>query len=118
MLATAHRLRRHGDFTSAVRAGQRAGRATLVVHLRHGEADAPPRAGFVVSRAVGGAVTRNRVRRRLRHLVRDRIDQLPAGSMLVVRALPAAATATYVQLAEDLAAALRSAVRKTEAAAR
>jgi ribonuclease P protein component len=116
MLATAHRLRRHGDFTSAARTGRRAGRATLVVHLQHGEGDAPPRAGFVVSRTVGGAVTRNRVRRRLRHLVRDRIDQLPAGSMLVVRALPAAATATYVQLADDLAAALRSAARKAEAA--
>jgi ribonuclease P protein component len=116
MLATAHRLRRRGDFTSAVRAGQRAGRTTLVVHLQHRDADAPPRAGFVVSRAVGGAVTRNRVQRRLRHLVRDRIDQLPAGSMLVVRALPAAATATYVQLAEDLATALRSAARKAEAA--
>ena len=42
----------------------------------------------MVPRAVGPAVTRNRVRRRLRHLLRDRLDRLPAGSRLVVRVLP------------------------------
>jgi ribonuclease P protein component len=61
----------------------------------------------VVSRAVGGAVVRNRVRRRLRHLVRDHLDQVPAGSALVVRALPAAATAPYARLSRDLTTALR-----------
>ena len=56
MLNRAHRLRRRGDFTNVVRTGRRAGRGTLVVHLRHTGEAAPPRAGFVVSRAVGGAV--------------------------------------------------------------
>jgi ribonuclease P protein component len=111
MLATAHRMRRSGEFAAAIRSGRRAGRTTLVVHLRPGAGGGPPRAGFVVSRAVGGAVDRNRVRRRLRHLVRDHLAELPAGSLLVVRALPAAATAPYRQLAEDLTAALRAARR-------
>lgn len=58
--------------------------------------------GFVVSRAVGPAVTRNLVKRRLRHLCRDRLAVLPPGSMLVVRALPAAASASYEELAVEL----------------
>ena len=62
----------------------------------------PCRVGFVVSRAVGPAVTRNLVKRRLRHLCRDRLETLPAGSMLVVRALPAAANASYDDLAREL----------------
>jgi ribonuclease P protein component len=66
----------------------------------------PTRAGFVVSKAVGGAVIRNTVRRRLRHLVAERIPQLPAGTAVVVRALPAAAQEPYARLGADLDAAL------------
>jgi len=72
----------------------------------------PARAGFVVSKAVGGAVVRNLVRRRLRHLVRPRLAQLPPGSTLVVRALPAAAGADAAQLAADLDQAIASADRR------
>jgi ribonuclease P protein component len=60
----------------------------------------------VVSRAVGIAVTRNRVKRRLRELVRVQRDSLPTGSLLVVRALPASATASYEELRSDLARCL------------
>jgi ribonuclease P protein component len=63
----------------------------------------------VVSRAVGGSVVRHRVTRRLRHLVRDRLADLPPGARLVVRALPPAAEAPSSALAEDLDAGLRTA---------
>jgi ribonuclease P protein component len=111
VLAAAHRLRRSTDFAAAVRGGRRSGRGTVVVHLLLDEpAQAPEaRAGFVVSRAVGGAVTRNKVRRRLRHLVRSRLASLPPGARLVVRALPAAASASYQVLGADLDAALATA---------
>ncbi|QOC94532.1 ribonuclease P protein component [Micromonospora craniellae] len=128
MLAAAQRLRRSIDFAAAVRGGRRVGRGTLVVHLTlpvtPGAADVAPeparggaeedsvpvsRAGFVVSKAVGPAVVRNRVRRRLRHLIRERLAALPAGSTLVVRALPAAADVTYQRLGADLDAALAAA---------
>ncbi len=69
--------------------------------------------GFVVSRAVGGSVVRHGVARRLRHLMRDRIGALPPGSALVVRALPAAATASSDALAQDLDAALERAARRS-----
>jgi ribonuclease P protein component len=52
------------------------------------------------------------VARRLRHLVRDRLAGLPEDSLLVVRALPRAASATSLELGEDLDAGLRSALRK------
>ena len=67
----------------------------------------PARVGFVVSKAVGNAVLRHRVTRRLRHLMRDRLAVLPAGTLVVVRALPPAATASSSDLGSDLDAALR-----------
>jgi ribonuclease P protein component len=63
--------------------------------------------GFVVSRAVGDAVTRNRVKRRLRHLAREHSSSLPASGVLVVRALPRAAEASYAELGDDLARCLQ-----------
>ena len=85
-----------------------------MVHLRvlatPNPVDATPRAGFVVSRAVGGSVVRHRVVRRLRHLLRGRLADLPAGSRLVVRALPPAADAPSSVLAHDLDSALRTAL--------
>lgn len=75
-----------------------------------------PRVGFVVSKAVGGSVVRHRVARRLRHLLRDRLDKLPAGTRLVVRALPGAATADWARLAEDVDRALRAVLADATAA--
>ena len=60
-----------------------------------------------MSKAIGGAVVRNTVKRRLRHLMRDRVTQLPPGSLVVVRALPGAGDADHTQLARDLDAALQ-----------
>ncbi|MFD8479199.1 ribonuclease P protein component [Kitasatospora sp. NPDC059673] len=133
MLPTENRLRRRQDFATAVKRGRRAGRPLLVVHLHRevvpGEgadrnSDSSPhvaeglpsaRAGFVVSKAVGPAVVRNVVKRRLRHLVRERLSRLPEGSLIVVRALPAAAAASYDELGHDLDAALRRLLRSDPA---
>lgn len=89
------------------RHGRRAGSSTLVVHALSPATDRP-RVGFVVSRAVGGAVVRNRVTRRLRHACRDRLDGLAPGDV-VVRALPGAAVADTGRLLRDLDACLRRA---------
>jgi len=110
VLPAAARLRRREDFTLVVRRGRRAGSGTLVVHYLPPAAafvpPAPASAGFVVSRAVGGSVDRHRVVRRLRHLVRARLDRLPLGGRLVVRALAPARDADSDLLAADLDAAL------------
>ena len=60
-----------------------------------------------MSKAVGGAVVRNQVKRRLRHLMRDRVALFPPGGLVVVRALPGAGDADHAQLAQDLDAALQ-----------
>jgi ribonuclease P protein component len=78
-----------------------------VVARPDGEIDPPVRVGLVVSRAVGNAVVRNRVKRRLRHLLRARLPELPAGSDVVVRALPPAATASSAELDIELARSLQ-----------
>lgn len=79
-----------------------------MLHLHRSPAanEGPARVGFVVGRAVGNAVVRNRVKRRLRHLARGHLDSLPAASLVVVRALPGAADASSAQLDRDLTRAL------------
>jgi len=119
MLPAAHRMRRREDFALAVRRGRRAGSPLLVGHLHSGAVSSPSRdlrglhmspldtlptptavrVGFVVSKAVGPAVVRGRVKRRLRAVLSSRLDVLPADGLLVVRALPAAAAATSAELA-------------------
>lgn len=118
MLSPRNRMRRSTDFDLTMRKGRRAGRDALTVVLfvprkprdEHHGAE-PPRVGFIVSRAVGGAVVRKRVQRRLRHLMRDRIAALGAGSLLVVRAKPAAALLGYDALATQLDSALNAVTR-------
>ena len=72
----------------------------------------PPRVGFAVSRAVGPAVTRNRVNRRLRALMRGYLQSLPGGSLLVVRANAAAAHASQPDLAADLDSVISRLLRR------
>ena len=118
MLAAGNRLTDPEGFRAASRRGHRAGARTVVTHLLlppeqqvvgmsgtlspAGPTLPAARVGFVVSKAVGNAVTRNRVKRRLRHAVRERLAVLPPGSLLVVRAQPAAALASYTELVADL----------------
>jgi ribonuclease P protein component len=112
---------RHGaEFTLAVRTGTRAGRPRVVGHLLvrpENDTDGihdlePARVGFVVSRAVGSAVTRNRVKRRLRELMRGYLQLLPGGSLLVVRANAAAAHASQPDLAADLGLVISRLLRR------
>lgn len=58
-------------------------------------------------------MVRNRVKRRLRHLARGRVELLPAGSLLVIRALPPAADASSAELGASLDHALRGVMAKS-----
>jgi len=120
MLPAESRMRRRPEFTAAVRQGSRSGRTLLTGHLLvpPGGGDTPPRAGFVVNRSVGPAVVRNRVRRRLRVLVREYLSSLPGGSLLVVRAHPQAATASQADLAAELDLVMSVLVRRQVGALR
>src|SRR5690625_1167174 len=84
-----HRLRTGDDFRAVTRGGVRSARSHVVVRLSFlPEGGDAPRVGFVVSKKIGNAVVRNRVTRRLRAIVRPLLERLPAGSAVVIRALP------------------------------
>ncbi len=104
MLPATQRLTDADSFRHASRQGRRTSSRTLVLQVAPAvlaDPQASPRVGFVVSKAVGNAVIRNRVKRRLRHVVRDRVSSLPTASVLVIRALPGAAAASSSELGAD-----------------
>jgi ribonuclease P protein component len=125
LLSAATRLTRRKDFAAAVQRGRRAACGSVVVHLARASAvdavQSPtlvgPKIGFVVGRTVGGSVVRHRVQRRLRHLMRRRLATLPAGALVVVRALPASAGASSAALGDDLDGALRRLIGSRAASA-
>ncbi|MFC7490580.1 MULTISPECIES: ribonuclease P protein component [unclassified Knoellia] len=118
MLPAPHRLRKRSDFASAIRApgATRAGSRILVVHanVTGSRAGLPPRVGFVVSKAVGNAVVRNRTKRRLRAAMAGELAGIPAGVDIVVRAQPASAKATFTDLSATLKPLLHKATRRFE----
>ncbi len=123
MLPQQSRMRSPEEFKRVLRSGRRAGGATLSGHLLLAGAgpvpeDASPKVGLIVSRAVGSAVVRNRVKRRLRELMRRRLASLPGGCLLVVRAHPAAAGARQADLAADLDLVLGRLMRRQVGALR
>ncbi|WP_404498710.1 ribonuclease P protein component [Arthrobacter sp. GAS37] len=112
MLAAHNRLRTSTDFSTTVRSGVRNGRRNLVLYTASIGAGEPSRIGFIVSKAVGNAVTRNLVKRRLREAGALSLNRHGTGLAVVVRALPAAATASWDQLLTDYNAALAATTKR------
>ncbi len=115
------RLRSTQDFQRVRRRGRRQqGRWLILAYARRVAAEAAPttatpsetpqgatrlptRIGFSVSKQVGGAVQRNRVKRRLREAVRRRLWKTQRGWDMILIARPEAANADYASLAAELA---------------
>lgn len=117
MLPKEHRLRSPEGFSVTVRSGARSGRRNVVLYavLRpdtHGIG--PSRYGFIVSKAVGNAVTRNLVKRRLRAVAAEVLSD-DAGYDIVMRALPASAHASWSELSADTRSALAAVCRQAAA---
>ena len=123
------RMRSSKDFRRTTRRGLRVSRPTLIVHAVRAPEDIAstrdamgrpsPRIGFVVSGAIGNAVTRNRVRRRLRHLATGHVADTPVGVDpfaidIVVRALPRAA-ASPAEVPTDFGSAWHEVVSRLTA---
>lgn len=113
MLAATHRLRSGADFTHTVRSGVRQGRRNVVLYAVRSQ-NQPSRFGFIVSKAVGNAVTRNLVKRRLREAAASTLRARPEGLDVVVRALPASAQASWAELSKDYESALGGALRRLD----
>jgi ribonuclease P protein component len=121
VLPARHRLRSSADFAAVLQGarragGSRSGSRLIVVHANSTDARAgqPPRVGFVVSKAVGNAVVRNRTKRVLRHALASRLDRVPAGTDLVVRANPPAADAPSGKLGADVDRLLGTVLRRLD----
>jgi ribonuclease P protein component len=92
------RLARPAEFDKVKKNGRvQRGRFILLSVLKTTDG-APFRAGFITSRAVGSAVIRNRVRRRLREIVRKHQREIIEGNWIVTIARASAARASYQEL--------------------
>lgn len=108
MLPARYRMTRSTEFGATVSKGMRAVQPDIVVHaLRSSDDTTGPRIGLVVSKAVGSAVDRHRVARRLRHVARTVIDELDPADRIVIRALPSCRHAVSARLEQELRTALR-----------
>ena len=101
------RLRQRADFLAAA-SGIKAPAAALVLQARNRRDEGPARFGFTVSKKVGTAVERNRVRRRLREIVRlSTANRLRAGHDYVLIGRRAALNLPFGKLVQDFEGALR-----------
>ncbi|AKU65637.1 ribonuclease P [Schaalia meyeri] len=116
MLPRAHRMVDPADFIAAIRHGARAGDPLVVVHVRADEERNSRLVGFVVpKREIKRASGRNRVKRQLRNLMRGRIEDLPEGCRVVVRASSQALGVPSKELGSHLDRVMRRAWRKWDA---
>ena len=106
MLAKANRVVSAPDYRRLVRTGHRSKGALTLAYARRTQPEDPLRIGVIVAKNVGKAVTRNRVRRRIKAIGWELAREVP-GIDVVVRALPQAAGARF----QDLEGEVRSAVR-------
>ncbi len=108
------RLTRPAEFDRVRKQGQAQRGRLVVLSVLTENSGRPFRAGFVTSRAVGRAVARNRVRRRLREIVRRHQREIVDGTWIVTIARANAVGATYRQLeAEWLRLAKRASILAT-----
>lgn len=106
MLARANRVVLPADFRATVRRGRRVTTSSAVYYRLATDPVAPLRVGVIVSKAVGSAVERNRVRRRLKALGRGLVDVGHHGEDVVIRVLPGDAQRSWDSLSADMHAVL------------
>jgi ribonuclease P protein component len=101
VLAKANRVTSAADYRRLVRTGRRSKGSLTLAYARRTGPDAPLRIGVIVAKNVGKAVTRNRVRRRIKAAGWSLARQVH-GMDVVVRALPAAADASWEALEREV----------------
>ena len=100
MLPTGHRLTRRAEFQALYRKGRTWSDRLLTLKVLPNSSSAN-RFGFAVSKAVGGAVCRNRVKRRLREIVRR--AQLKQGWDILIVARQASADCEFREMEQSMA---------------
>ena len=101
------RLVRKSEFDAAYRAGKRRSSSHFTVFFRANE-QPQSRFGFSIKKTLGGAVVRNRIRRRLREMVRCHRLEIPAGWDIVIHPKSTVASVKFAALTADLLQLLKS----------
>jgi ribonuclease P protein component len=101
------RLVRRGEFDAVYRTGKRRSSSHFTVFFRANELP-QSRFGFSIKKALGGAVVRNRIRRRLREVVRCHRLEIPTGWDIVIHPKSSVARAEFAALTTDLLRLLKS----------
>lgn len=97
-----HRLQRNGDFRFIFAKGNSVANRLYVLYVIRKDSSRPSRVGFSVSKKVGNAVVRNRVKRRMREIVRKQLWRFSNGYDLVFIARKDAAAAAYAESENQL----------------
>jgi ribonuclease P protein component len=98
---------RKSDFDATYRAGKRRTSSHFTVFFRANE-QPQSRFGFSIKKTLGGAVVRNRIRRRMREMVRCHRLEIPAGWDVVIHPKSTVASAKFQALTADFLRLLRS----------
>ena len=97
---------RRGEFDAVYRTGKRRSNSHFTVFFRANQLP-ESRFGFSIKKALGGAVVRNRIRRRVREIVRGHRQEIPAGWDIVIHPKSSVARAEFAALTADLLQLLR-----------
>lgn len=116
MAATTWRVRDRASFRALAATDRRGRSGPVRVSFVPAPSDGPPRVAFAITRRAGGAVVRNRIRRRLRAALGDLGIDVPRGTYLVT-AGPAASHLPYRMLANHLARAIVTAADQSKTGA-
>lgn len=99
---TTDRLKRRSDFLRVQQSGRKWIAPTVIVQVGTSEEAIGPRIGFTATKKLGNAVTRNRVKRRLRMAVREALGQARPAFDIVLVGRAETATCPYANLVKDL----------------
>ncbi|CAN5225557.1 hypothetical protein BH09ACT3_BH09ACT3_03330 [soil metagenome] len=103
MLARANRLVSADDYRRVVRRGRRFVAPHTVMYVADAASTSPVRFGFIVPKSVGVAVQRNLVRRRMKAISYDHLDEFRGGTEIVFRAMPGVAQSGWDNLRTEIA---------------
>jgi len=92
------RLLKHADFQAVYNQGRKHFSGNMSAFYRENGRPAGPRVGLTVGKVLGGAVVRNRIRRRMRALVRQHLNELARPLDLVLHPRKSVLTLKFAQL--------------------
>jgi ribonuclease P protein component len=104
------RLTNSNEFARATKSGLRVATQNFIGYLYLNNGESQTRAGIIISKSVGGSAVRHLVSRKVRHILAGEINNLPANSLLVIRALNGAAKA---QCQEEISLIVSKLIKKS-----